>query len=158
MYQGGVSVKDIKYVPEDVYTYIKNYRIYKEDIFISVAGTLGIVGRIPEVLDGANLTENANKLTDIKCDVDYLLVVLKSDLIQSKIESERTLGAQPKLALTRIRNFDIPIPPKAEQTRIATILSDMDAELLGLEAKLEKYRQLKQGMMQQLLTGKIRLV
>ncbi|WP_051210885.1 type I restriction endonuclease subunit S [Runella zeae] len=47
---------------------------------------------------------------------------------------------------------------RATQNRIATILSDMDAELSGLEDKLEKYRQLKQGMMQQLLTGKIRLV
>lgn len=45
-----------------------------------------------------------------------------------------------------------------EQTRIATILSDMDAEIATLEAKLEKYRKVKLGMMQNLLTGKIRLI
>ena len=53
----------------------------------------------------------------------------------------------------------IPLPPrKAEQTAVATILSEMDAEIAALEAKLVKARSLKQGMMQQLLTGKIRLV
>jgi type I restriction enzyme, S subunit len=45
-----------------------------------------------------------------------------------------------------------------EQTRIATILSDMDNEILALEIKLEKYKKVKMGMMQNLLTGKIRLV
>ncbi|MCK4619876.1 MAG: restriction endonuclease subunit S [Desulfobacterales bacterium] len=50
------------------------------------------------------------------------------------------------------------IPSLPEQTRIATILSDMDAEISALETKLAKYKQVKQGMMQELLTGKIRLV
>ena len=49
-------------------------------------------------------------------------------------------------------------PTKAEQTAIATILTDMDAEIAALEEKLAKARQLKQGMMQELLTGKTRLV
>ena len=49
-------------------------------------------------------------------------------------------------------------PRSAEQAAIATILSDMDAEIAALEAKLAKARQIKQGMMQELLTGRIRLV
>jgi type I restriction enzyme S subunit len=53
--------------------------------------------------------------------------------------------------------FTIP-STKEEQTRIATILSDMDAEIQALETKLEKYRKIKLGMMQNLLTGKIRLI
>ena len=53
----------------------------------------------------------------------------------------------------------IPLPPtKAEQETIATILSDMDAEIAALEGKLAKARYLKQGMMQELLTGRIRLI
>ena len=51
----------------------------------------------------------------------------------------------------------VPSTPE-EQTRIATILSDMDAEIQALETKLEKYRKIKLGMMQNLLTGKIRLI
>ena len=50
------------------------------------------------------------------------------------------------------------VPQFEEQTRIATILSDMDTEIAALETKLDKYQQIKQGMMQNLLTGRIRLV
>jgi type I restriction enzyme S subunit len=58
-----------------------------------------------------------------------------------------------------LKLIEIPMPPtKAEQTAIETILSDMDAEIAALEQKLEKYKMVKQGMMQNLLTGRIRLV
>jgi type I restriction enzyme, S subunit len=159
MRPGTVSLSDIKFVPEEIFPVIKRYRISRDDIFISVAGTLGIVGKVPKELDGANLTENADRITNIICSQEYLLHVLMSPLIQSTIESLQTVGAQPKLALTRIRKFAIPLPPtKAEQEAIAEVLSDMDAEISALEAKLAKTRQLKQGMMHNLLTGKIRLI
>ena len=58
-----------------------------------------------------------------------------------------------------LKKVDIPLPPSlAEQTAIAAVLSDMDAELAALEARHDKTRALKQGMMQELLTGRIRLV
>lgn len=155
MYMGGVSLDNIKYVPEAAFPLIKNYRIYSEDLFISVAGTLGIVGKVPLTLNGANLTENANKITPV-CDQDYLLAVLTSDYIQNTIKSEATLGAQPKLALVRIRNFQIPLPPTlAEQTAIATALSDADGLIRGLEAVIAKKRAIKEGVMGELLRPKV---
>jgi type I restriction enzyme S subunit len=57
-----------------------------------------------------------------------------------------------------LKRFEIAIPTFHEQTAIAAVLSDMDAELASLEARLAKTRLLKQGMMQELLTGRIRLV
>ena len=62
------------------------------------------------------------------------------------------------LRLPTFENFKIGLPTLEEQRAIAKILSNMDSEIEALEQKLEKYRQVKQGMMQQLLTGKIRLV
>lgn len=59
---------------------------------------------------------------------------------------------------SQLKEVLILFPSQEEQTRIATILSDMDTEIQALETKLEKYRKIKQGMMQNLLTGKIRLV
>jgi type I restriction enzyme S subunit len=68
-------------------------------------------------------------------------------------------GSQMNLNTTLINNTEIPFPKSPEeQTRIATILSDMDAELTVLEQKLEKYKKIKLGMMQELLTGRTRLV
>ena len=63
------------------------------------------------------------------------------------------------LRLPTFQIFEIPFPPTfREQIQIATILSDMDAEILLLQSKLQKYRQIKTGMMQTLLTGQIRLI
>lgn len=62
------------------------------------------------------------------------------------------------ISKTNIAKVAMPVPSLPEQSAIATVLSDMDTELAALEAKLVKARQLKQGMMQVLLTGQIRLV
>ncbi len=63
------------------------------------------------------------------------------------------------LRLSTFEVFKIPFPPTLdEQVNIATVLSDIDEEIIALETKLGKYKQIKLGMMQQLLTGKIRLV
>lgn len=56
-----------------------------------------------------------------------------------------------------IADMQIALPSKPEQTAIATILSDMDTEIQALHQRLDKTRDIKQGMMQQLLTGKVRL-
>lgn len=66
--------------------------------------------------------------------------------------------ANPKLMNEPMKNIELAIPSLPEQERIATILSDMDAEIEALEQKLIKARQIKQGLMQELLTGRIRLV
>jgi type I restriction enzyme S subunit len=61
------------------------------------------------------------------------------------------------LSQAAVAAYPVLLPPLAEQVRIATALNDMDTEIAALEAKLAKARQLKQGMMQELLTGRIRL-
>jgi type I restriction enzyme S subunit len=66
--------------------------------------------------------------------------------------------ANPKLMNEPVKKIDIALPPLEEQEAIATTLSDMDTEIEALDKKLAKYRQIKQGMMQELLTGKTRLV
>ena len=62
------------------------------------------------------------------------------------------------LSKTALLKVTFPLPPLAEQSAIATVLSDMDAEIAALESRRDKTRDLKQGMMQELLTGRIRLV
>lgn len=66
--------------------------------------------------------------------------------------------ANPKLMNDAMKKIEIALPDPEEQTRIATILSDMDADIAATQKQLAKARSIKQGMMQQLLTGKIRLI
>ncbi|MEY0273347.1 restriction endonuclease subunit S [Providencia rettgeri] len=81
------------------------------------------------------------------------------NVFRKSLESEMVGSAgHRRVPLSAIAKYTIPVPPKEEQTAIATILSDMDAEIQALEQRLGKTRQIKQGMMQELLTGKTRLV
>ncbi|OGB14840.1 MAG: hypothetical protein A2W72_16395 [Burkholderiales bacterium RIFCSPLOWO2_12_67_14] len=87
---------------------------------------------------------------------DFLYYVLTS-----RREFVKTLGqqgTQSNLNKGIVQDFEILLPPTAEQTAIATVLSDIDAELSALEARLTKTRAIKQGMMQELLTGRTRLL
>jgi type I restriction enzyme S subunit len=80
-------------------------------------------------------------------------------LVHKNILSFLTSGTRAKLNKSEMYKIEIVIPPtKSEQTAIATILSDMDAEIEKLEERKDKYVMLKQGMMQVLLTGKVRLI
>jgi type I restriction enzyme S subunit len=80
-------------------------------------------------------------------------------LVHKNILNFLASGTRAKLNKSQMYKIEIHCPnKKAEQTRIAQILSDMDAEIEMLEKKLDKYKMLKQGMMQNLLTGKIRLI
>lgn len=92
-------------------------------------------------------------------DYNYLLIFLKSNLFKDQIDLLITGGAQPNFGPAHLKKIKIPLPPtKEEQTKIATILSDMNIEIETLERQMAKYKQVKQGLMQNLLTGKIRIV
>jgi len=77
---------------------------------------------------------------------------------EKEIMALRVGSGLPNIQRTRLTEFAISFPEIEEQIRIAEILENIDNEISALEAKLEKYKQIKQGMMQQLLTGKIRLI
>jgi len=90
-------------------------------------------------------------------DKEYLYYFLSFN--ERKFATMGQTGTQSNLSKDMVQKIEIPYPIiKEEQTRIATILSDMDAAIQVLETKLEKYRKIKLGMMQVLLTGKVRLV
>lgn len=78
--------------------------------------------------------------------------------MKSVVKALGQQGTQSNLNKGMVQNFRVALPPIEEQTAIATFLSDMDAELSALEARRDKTRNLKQAMMQELLTGRTRLV
>ena len=110
MKEDGISLENIQYVSSEIAPLIRAYRIFQNELYFSVAGTVGLVGEIPPELDGANLTENADKLTRIAIDKDFLLFVLRSEIIREQVEQAITQNAQPKLALIRLRRFQHSLP------------------------------------------------
>jgi len=89
-------------------------------------------------------------------DSDFLYHFLLS--IKRLVKTMGQQGTQANLNKGMVQAFQLRLPPLPEQVAIASVLSDMDAEIAALEAKLAKAHQIKQGMLQVLLTGKIRLV
>lgn len=125
MKNGSVLTDNLLYVPVDIYPSISRYVINKEDIYITVAGTIGRVGKIPPEIDGANLTENADRLVFQIINQDWLIKCLESPLIQQQILDATTKVGQPKLAIKRIQELLLPLPPFAEQKRIVDKLEEI---------------------------------
>ncbi|MBN1810319.1 MAG: restriction endonuclease subunit S [Anaerolineae bacterium] len=124
----GLDPSNVKYIDDGVHKRIARYTISSDDVYISIAGTIGLVGIVPQRLSGANLTENAAKICDIDPSIDkrFLMYYLRSPHGQARIAA-RTVGtSQPKLALFRIKQIEVSLPPLPTQRKIAAILSAYD--------------------------------
>lgn len=140
-----INQSKLKYISDDLAEKLKNYKISTEDLYLSIAGTIGKVGIIPYELDKSFLTENAVKLTNLSNTTDnkFLLNCLKTNFIQNLISNSITSSGQPKLAIFRIENFFIPLPPLEEQQEIVRVLDEVlenenkVKELLELEERID---------------------
>lgn len=88
----------------------------------------------------------------------FFIYFTKSSFYLNQIKENTQGSTRARTSVSKLKRIEIALPPKKEQISIAKILSDMDNEIDLLNTKLEKYRNLKTAMMQQLLTGKIRLL
>jgi type I restriction enzyme, S subunit len=149
-----------QYWPE-ITSSIAQYELKIGDIVISMDGSL--VGRsfaqLRESDLPAVLLQRVARLRSVAVSQSYLKEWVCSKFFTEHCDSVKTVTAIPHISPQDIRSFKLLLPPsKEEQTAIATILSDMDEELNALEQHLGKTRQIKQGMMQELLTGRTRLI
>ena len=146
------------YIPQSVAMQFPNIVLNKKCVLFSIVGaSVGNVGLYPGSITafcgGAiGITRFRNEQ-----DAEWVFNYMSSLDGQSQIQYVTKGGAQATVTIADIRNFKIPTPEKGERDAISGILENMDHEVEALEQKLEKYREVKQGMMQQLLTGKIRL-
>ena len=169
------SFTDIKdnnpiYISDSKAKLYKPWKLQKGDLIISTVGSKppmydSLVGKAIKVTskhDGSLLNQNALRVR-AKSDTDGI-----QSLLLSHFRTERYIdfiekiyrgnANQASITLQSLFEFKVPLPnSKKEQTAIATTLSDMDAEIQTLQQRLEKTKDIKQGMMQQLLTGKVRL-
>ena len=113
-----INTFGLKYISEEVFAKIQSYTIGKNDLYVTIAGTIGVVGEVPEILDGMNLTENAVKVCNISINKTFLCYVMLSELVQQQFQDKTHQVAMPKLALERILGTLIPVCPVKEQQLI----------------------------------------
>jgi type I restriction enzyme S subunit len=136
-FKGGQLKEDtIKYLSEEIFDQISRYTISSNDIFVSIAGTVGLVHKIPKQYDGASLTENAAKITNIDHSVrkDYLYWLLNSDWIQNELKGRSIQTTISKLALYKIGEQKIVYPDLKTQERIVKELDELRARVAELHA------------------------
>ena len=140
----------MKYLSEEVYLQIKNYIITDDDIYVSIAGTTGIVGVIPPILSGANLTENAARLViqDKKSFYKrFIMHYLTSPGGQQSLKRQTMTTTQPKLAITRLAQITIPNPDYDEQVRITKSLDEFLQTLNAINEHVSKNIKLKSSLL-----------
>lgn len=142
--------------PEDAFEIDKRSKVDKGDIIMSMIGTVGSAVLLLE--EPKFCIKNVALFKPKKVSGEFLVQLIRSKIFQDYLEDSMDGGIQKFVSLGTLRNMEISLPSEQEQTAIATILSDMDAEIQALEQRLGKTRQIKQGMMQELLTGKTRLI
>ena len=159
MKNGTVLNDDIHYISKDIYNKISNYTISKNDIYITCAGTIGRVGIIPVEFDGANLTENADKIIIKHINKNLLVKVLSSYIVQKQIQEVITTGCQPKLAIKKIEQLKIPLPPINEQLRIVerieSLFVKLDRAKELIENTLAQFEQNKMAILHKAFTGEL---
>ena len=159
MREGTIYDDDLHYVTDEIYEVIKNYTISKNDLYITIAGTIGRVGLVPDLFDGMNLTENALKITNVIPDKKYLMYALQSGFVQDYFESTYHQVAMPKLSLTNASKALLPLPPLAEQQRIVEKIQEAFAEIDSIEKNKEllktHIKQTRQKILDLAIHGKL---
>jgi len=144
--------KDVEFIKD----YSASVCCTEEDILMTRTGNTGIV------VSGVNgvFHNNFFKINFDKSSIErqFLIEYLSSNNLQRVILAKAGISTIPDLNHDDFYSIPIVIPSLEEQKAIAQILSDMDSEIEALEKKRDKYKLVKQGMMQELLTGKTRLL
>lgn len=161
MQDGSIDQSDLKYVPVEIEPLIRSYKISVDDVYVTIAGTLGLFGTIPVNLDQAQLTENAARITEFdkfEYDRDFIKHQCNSAIVQGQVIREIGVGGGvPKLALFRIAKFLFLKPAIPEQQAIVDRIRVIECKISEESITLKKYKQIKQGLMADLLSGSVRI-
>lgn len=158
---GTVNIETIQYITHEIYQQIKNYTITSNDLYISIAGTIGKTGIIPKELDGANLTENAAKLVYKREDIlnKYIYFLTNSSKFEEQIGLATKTVAQPKLALSRLSEVELPLPPLSIQQKVVEYLNSVSEKMEKVKTiqkeKMDSLKALKASILDKAFRGEL---
>ena len=152
---------NVKYISEEEHIALsKRIKVERGDVLMTRIGSIGVCRYINWDVEASYYVSLAllKKKYDAQIDMCFLAHLSESELFKKEVMLRSLQFAIPmKINLGKISEIRLCLPPLAEQKAIAEVLSDMDAEISELEAQKAKFESIKQGMMQELLTGKTRL-
>jgi len=155
---GSLSVGDY-YIPQSRYLGLQSFAVQKGDLLISLVGTIGQVLVVRPPFESGVINPRLVRLRPdpAQCDVEFLKHLLVSAMVRSQLAQVAQGGTMPVLSGIVLRRLTLVRPPLKEQSCIAAILDAYDARIRAEEAMLAKLRQVKRGLMDDLLTGQVRV-
>lgn len=156
----GIDHANLKYLSANTAREIERYSISDSDTYISIAGTIGVVGVVPPELSGANLTENAAKICGLQeINPMFLAYWLDSPVGSAEIKKRTIATTQPKLALFRIADLPVPVVPLHEQQEIVDSIRKALDHTQVLEGwcrtELTRSTALRQSILKSAFTGQL---
>ena len=149
-----VSLDKLEYISEGIFNEIKNYTISCDDVYISIAGTIGLVGTVPIELNNKSLTENAAKFIikdKDKLDKHFLVYILNNQRIQDDIKIKTGGIGVPKLGIYQIAQIKIPVPPLSIQTTLVAEIEQLEQEIAASQAIIANAAALKAAILKKYL-------
>lgn len=156
---GTLLLDDLAFIDNHTHESFQASEIKQGDVLLNITGaSIGRSAVADTRLNGGNVNQHVCEIRPChRLDSYYLNNYLLSVDGQRQIDSFQAGGNRQGLNYQQVRSFLIPLPPLPEQTAIATTLSDVDSLISSLDALIAKKKQIKQGAMQELLSGKRRL-
>jgi type I restriction enzyme S subunit len=156
---GWIDTSDVLHIGEDTDVFMNRSQLEPGDVLISIAGTIGRVANVDKQVLPANVNQ-ALALVRLKDEIfhpRFLKAYLSSRKGQESLLSQSVQLAQANLSLGQISSTLVPSPTLSEQKRIVAILDRHDTRIRAEEATLDKLRQVKRGLMDDLLAGRVRV-
>ena len=153
-----VDWDNMNYISEDTYNKLGSGKIQRDDILYCLRGSLGKHSIIDFDSNGAI----ASSLVILRADKDkiqpnFLLIMLGMNEIIKQQYQEKNGSSQPNLSASSVKKYKIKLPNMEMQTKFVDTVNQIDEQKCLLEKQVENYRNLKKALMQQLLTGKIKV-
>ena len=158
---GQIDWNGCHYVDYNRYEQDPNIQVSNGDLLLTKDGTIGKVAYVADLTRPATLNSGVFLVKPITnaYTAHFMFYVLESSVFKAFLQQLSAGSTINHLYQKDLVKFDLYVPPtKEEQEAIAGILFDMDSDIHRLEKKLSKYQKIKQGMMEELLTGKVRLI
>jgi type I restriction enzyme S subunit len=159
---GAIRWGEVYHISESRYALAPGIQLRPNDVLMTKDGTIGKVLYIDTIPHPGKASLNSHLLlfrpTGNSYIPRYLYYQLGSRRFRDFVEISKSGTTFFGLSQSAVAAYPVLLPPLADQDRIATVLADMDTEIAAFDARLAKASQLKQGMMEELLTGRIRLV
>ncbi len=151
---------DMRFISKEKHSEITKGHLKKGDVLITNRGEIGNLAIVPDTHEGSNINAQIVRINTGGSLVEnlYFAYFLQKKEVQQRFQDLQTGSALKQLPVNRLLTLTVFFPSKEEQLEISKFMSDIDLEIFTLKNQLTKTKQFKQGMMQELLTGRTRLI